>query len=380
MSYIITSNKSGSRVTLHCTGNATITIPGSFGVSNIATFDETITGAYISQIQWACPPGQYIRISRGGFLVGVFDSSNFIDFAGSGMPLSKAADKDLIIEFFGGGSDKGFCNIELKKIFEELNLPDPEPDPPSQIFSAGEQGYWLDPSDFSTMFQDSAGTTPVTATGQPVGRILDKSGRGNHFVQATAASRPILQTDGTNYFLLFDGTDDWLQSVATINPGAVDKAQVFAGVRKLSDAVSGIVVEVSVNRTTNDGTLGVTAPLSDGYGFGLRGTQHTNVIGTSFPAPVTNVLSAQYDIAQSTAATEVVPLVNGATPTITVIGAADAGTGNFLTYTHYIGRRAGSSFPFNGRVYQMIMRYGPNLTAGQIAAVEAFVNFKTGAY
>jgi hypothetical protein len=46
---------------------------------------------------------------------------------------------------------------------------------PGRLFLAGEQGVWYDPSDLSTMFQDSAGTTPVTAVDQPVGRILDKS-------------------------------------------------------------------------------------------------------------------------------------------------------------------------------------------------------------
>lgn len=63
---------------------------------------------------------------------------------------------------------------------------------PASLFAAGEQGVWYDPSDFSTMFQDVAGTTPVTAVEQPVGRILDKSGRGNHATQSTTASRPVL--------------------------------------------------------------------------------------------------------------------------------------------------------------------------------------------
>jgi len=62
---------------------------------------------------------------------------------------------------------------------------------PSELFEDGAQGVWYDPSDLSTMFQDSAGTTPVTADGQPVGLILDKSGRNNHASQATAAKRPI---------------------------------------------------------------------------------------------------------------------------------------------------------------------------------------------
>lgn len=43
-----------------------------------------------------------------------------------------------------------------------------------------------------TCYQDSAGTIPVTAVEQPVGKWLDKSGRGNHASQATSASRPVL--------------------------------------------------------------------------------------------------------------------------------------------------------------------------------------------
>lgn len=64
---------------------------------------------------------------------------------------------------------------------------------PSALFASGEQGAWYDPSDLTTLFQDSAGTTPVTAVEQPVGRILDKSGRGNHAFQSTSASRPTLR-------------------------------------------------------------------------------------------------------------------------------------------------------------------------------------------
>ena len=44
-----------------------------------------------------------------------------------------------------------------------------------KLFANGEQGFWYDPSDMGTMFQDAAGTTPVTGVGQPVGLVLDKS-------------------------------------------------------------------------------------------------------------------------------------------------------------------------------------------------------------
>lgn len=43
------------------------------------------------------------------------------------------------------------------------------------LFSNGEQGFFYDPNDLTTMFQDAAGTTAVNSTGQPVGLMLDKS-------------------------------------------------------------------------------------------------------------------------------------------------------------------------------------------------------------
>lgn len=46
---------------------------------------------------------------------------------------------------------------------------------PLSLFADGEVGAWYDPSDLTTMYQNSTGTTPVTAVEQPVGLMLDKS-------------------------------------------------------------------------------------------------------------------------------------------------------------------------------------------------------------
>lgn len=82
----------------------------------------------------------------------------------------------------------------------------------SQLFANQEQGFAFDFNDLSTMYQDSEGTIPVTGVGQPVGKVLDKSGRGNHATQSTSAKRPILQQNATTgaYYLAFDGVDDFL--------------------------------------------------------------------------------------------------------------------------------------------------------------------------
>ena len=244
---------------------------------------------------------------------------------------------------------------------------------PLSLFASGEQGVWYDPSDFSTMFQDSAGTTPVTAVGQPVGKILDKSGRGNHASQSTAAARPVLQQDGNGkYYLAFDGVDDFL-STGSINFTATDKMTVVAGVRKLSDAATASFVELSAALPSNNGSFAIFLPPAAGNFnavFSVRGTSNASANYNIGAAPVSVVFTGQADIATDFARVSING-ING-TPTAT-----DQGTGNFGNYPIYIGRRAGTSLPFNGRLYQLIVR---GATTADLVRVETFVNSKTGAY
>lgn len=90
------------------------------------------------------------------------------------------------------------------------------------LFGNSEQGVWYDPSDLSTLFQDSAGTTPVTADGQPVGLMLDKSGNDNHATQSVSAARPTYRTDGTLHWIEGDGVDDYLEILSGINDFTTD--------------------------------------------------------------------------------------------------------------------------------------------------------------
>jgi hypothetical protein len=82
---------------------------------------------------------------------------------------------------------------------------------PLQIFQGGADGYWRDPNILSSTFQDDAGTIPGVV-GQPVGKALDLSGRGNHTTQAVAGSRPTLTSISSAVADVFDGTDDFLTS------------------------------------------------------------------------------------------------------------------------------------------------------------------------
>ena len=420
------------------------------------------------------------------------------------------------------------------------------------LFLNNEPGVWYDPSDLSTLFQDAAGTTPVTAVEQPVGRILDKSGRGFHATQTTTTSRPVLSArvnlltktedfsdavwtktfngtgsipvvtpnagtapDGTNtanrivfnkgsgdttadfsligqiginagstckgsvyvksytgstqkimiyvvqsasaqvstlsvgsewvqisattsfsitsggiyigtrggaafggdntldllvwgadlrvantgaglpayqrvntatdydtsgfpHYLRFDGADDWLVT-PTITPGT-DKAQVFAGVRKLSDAARGIVAELGTTGL-EEGVCNLSAPVSATPSYGFRGLGSPNQVGnvgkadvtSGYSAPITNVLTGLGDILGDSA----ILRINGAQAAADIT--TNQGTGNYLAYPLYIGRRGGTTLPFNGHLYSLIVRFGANLPAGTIASTESWVNWKTGA-
>lgn len=339
---------------------------------------------------------------------------------------------------------------------------------PASLFTGGVQGVWYDPSNFSTLFQDSAGTTPVTAVEQPVGRMLDLSGNNNHATQSTSAARPVLSarvnlllatttlatqsvvtvatgytlrftgpgsivlsgtatgtysagaysvtctagtltltvsgvvsdadlrptndgvglpvyqrvntstdydTTGFPLYLRFDGTDDSMATGA-ITTG-VDKVQVFAGVRKLSDGSFGVVSEFG-NLSPQIGTFTVHAPATpsaSSYMFASRGTFNRAIeTPSNFPIPITNVLTGLGDISGDVCMIRVNGLVQGN-------NTADQGTGNYGNYQLYIGSRAaGPTQVFNGRIYPLIVRFGANLSAQQISDTETWVNGKTKAY
>ncbi len=247
---------------------------------------------------------------------------------------------------------------------------------PVSMFSAGEQGAWYDPGDISTLFQDAEGVIPVTASGQVVGRMLDKSGRGNHATQSTAGSKPILRNAGGLWYLEFDGVDDFLVTGA-INLSGVDKVSVFAGVRKLSDSAIGTVVGLS-STPSAAGAFELSAPGAPAtYRFAGRSSAGEAGLATaqtsaSYVAPQTSVISGVADFALS--AGEFKIRANGV---LAGASASLANTGAFSVSPLYIGRRGGSSLPFSGNIYGLVVRGSLTDDPG-IAAIEKYLAARSG--
>lgn len=220
------------------------------------------------------------------------------------------------------------------------------------IFGLGGQGFFYDPNDLSTMYQDAAGTVPVTSVGQHVGLIRDKSGRNNHAYQTTSASRPILQRNATTgaYYLAFDGADDFLRT-NNIDFTMTDKVSLFAGVRKLSDAATGAVCELSGGSNTTLSAFALFAPSASGVNkidfrnaLGDFGASTTDV---KYSAPVSVVVIGKLT---SKDAIKAKLRLNGLDISTSTNGFSE----NLVDAPLYIGRRGGTSLPFNGHLYSLI--------------------------
>ena len=94
----------------------------------------------------------------------------------------------------------------------------------TSLFSAGEQGAFYIPrpvvNGTQALFQDAAGTVPVTADGDPIGSTKDQSPNDRSSIQSVSTRRPVYSTDGALNFAAFDGIDSFLQATygAAVTP------------------------------------------------------------------------------------------------------------------------------------------------------------------
>jgi hypothetical protein len=222
--------------------------------------------------------------------------------------------------------------------------------------------------------------TTFSYTGDAANTILIWGAQLELGSTATPYQRVTTQFDVTEagvpdvHYLFHGGASDprWMIT-PTITPGT-DKVQVFAGVRKLSDAAIGQIVELSADPNANIGSFWLLSRTVVGnYSFLSRGGVGSSLAAspTNYPAPITNVLTGIGDISGDNATLR----VNG---TQVAQNTGDQGTGNYLAYPLYIGMRAGTSLPFNGHNYGTIVRFGANLDAGIITATERWMAGKTG--
>lgn len=105
-------NRKNTSVTIHDTANATYTIAGNTSASNVATLDETLTGASIKNVYYGSQGGTWI-VKRGANVALVLNGTGFLDFAASGNLLKKDSTGTVVLELVGTAN--GFIQMELQK-------------------------------------------------------------------------------------------------------------------------------------------------------------------------------------------------------------------------------------------------------------------------
>ena len=239
---------------------------------------------------------------------------------------------------------------------------------PATLFGSGEEGAWYDPSDFSTMFQNSDGTGAPAVNG-PIGYIADKSGNGNTAIQATSAKRPTLRQDGSLYYLEFFGA----QGLATssIDFTGTNEMTVVSGAQKDIDATV-VIAELSPHVGQNDGAFRLASAVTNAWRYTSKGTNTINVnTGADYAPPSTNVLIGISDIDGDVTKIR----VDGVE---TASSTSDQGNGPFGNWSLNIGARDNATSLFlDGRIYGLLVR-GAESNAGEIASTEAYMAAKTG--
>lgn len=118
------------------------------------------------------------------------------------------------------------------------------------LFANGEQGFAYDPNDLSTMFQDAAGTVPVTGAGQPVGLMLDKS-------KGLALSNELVTngdfSNGLSGWSVQNGTGIIVNGAARITATSTAQPQLYMSTAFLA----GKRIEISVDFMNRTGGTGV---------------------------------------------------------------------------------------------------------------------------
>lgn len=214
---------------------------------------------------------------------------------------------------------------------------------PAVIFASGATGAWYDPSDLSTLFQDTAGTNPVTASGQTVALMLDKSGAGWHVQQATAASRPVFQESGGLRWLDYDGVNDRLQPPSARSPLAQPLTMWSAARLNTSPPAALRALYDSFTGTNRITTYVNTSGVLVSQGVGTFGTQ-------AMTSAADFVCSVRFDNTNSSQQVD-----NGSVVSGSIASAVSPDGFN-------VGSSQGARF-WDGRIYGIVIAGGDQLAA-----------------
>lgn len=144
---------------------------------------------------------------------------------------------------------------------------------PLSLFAGGKRGFLYDNLGLGGgyTFKDTSLTIPVTADGDLVAGLKDRSPNGKNATQSTSGSRPVWKANGGKPYLSPDGIDDVLLSSLMPSSVGMTMAACFLGT-----TANTLVMGASGGPTSNRCYLGIT-PTTGNLGAGW-GAQNSGTI------------------------------------------------------------------------------------------------------
>ena len=224
----------------------------------------------------------------------------------------------------------------------------------------------LDANNLSSMYQTSAGTTPVTATGQPVCRWTDLSGTGNHAVQPTTGSCPTYGTDAVGGFLNFSlngffTTSPTLSPDATVLVVAQSNTSTWNNYGWLASArgPNGFIVHPAAGSTNVD-----FYPVNSGGSYTYVGSLASPTLMN--PTLYKMTMSGSNPVTGSYG-------LNGSSTSYSAAGVVRVAGSVLVT----LGRDGNLGRPGNGR-YREVLMYNRALSPAELTQVETYLRAKWG--
>jgi len=218
------------------------------------------------------------------------------------------------------------------------------------------------------MWQDSAKTTPVTASGQYVGYISDKSANAYDLSQATTGARPQLLTSGTGKLYLNFAGGQSLTMGANSMPnnrtafcaGAAIQSTAGGMVFCIQHSGGGELCEFSYSNNSTGYELSGRRLSTDGFSTFATGTADTTL----------RSIIANHDYTGATTTIYVDGTAAVGPSASQTAGSTAAANGNGIA----MGGWAGGGYNITANVYQLVLSWGA--TAGEVSSLNTFLTSK----
>lgn len=230
------------------------------------------------------------------------------------------------------------------------------------LFANNEKGMAYNCQDINTLWQDTAGTIPVTTVNQLIARVDDLSGNGNHIIQADLTKQPQLKQDADGFYLWFDGTKS-MYSASTVDFNDLFNFTTLCRFTKEENSI-GCILESSVSINSNTGTFSIFQESNNislnnaGSGYNSAQVQLDN--DSLFVGAVKVLENPKINMMR----------VNGVDKTQTNI--LNQSSQALLNHNIYVGARGGTSLFLTSKVRALAF-VGRKLASSEIENIESLL-------